>query len=345
MKQLSAQQINELAQGTLINELNGFISGVASLEDATPTQLSFLGNSKYAAQVKASMAGIILVPQDYHIEDEKCYIVCKDTSAAFSQIIDAFAPEPIKYAPGIHPSAYVADDAEIGAGCHIAPNAVIESGAKIGKNSVICGGAFIGHEAVLGENCLIQANVSIRERCVIGNNCIIHSGTAIGSDGFGFIPGANGHTKIPQVGIVELADDVEVGSCVCIDRARFGKTKIGQGTKIDNLVQIAHNAEIGKHCFIVAQAGIAGSTKLGNFVVMAAQTGVGGHLSIGDGVTITALAGVIKDIPAGQQVYGFPAVSKREFVRQSLRIKKIERFEKELAELKNQIEELKSPAE
>ncbi|NQZ60478.1 MAG: UDP-3-O-(3-hydroxymyristoyl)glucosamine N-acyltransferase, partial [Lentisphaeraceae bacterium] len=319
--------------------------GVASLEDATPTQLSFLGNSKYAPQVKASEAGIILVPQDYQTEDEKCYIVCKDASAAFSQIIDAFAPEPIKYAPGIHPSAYVADDAVIGEGCHIAPNAVIEGGAKIGKNSVICGGAFIGHEAVLGENCLIQANVSIRERCIIGINCIIHSGTAIGSDGFGFIPGANGHTKIPQVGIVELADDVEVGSCVCIDRARFGKTKIGQGTKIDNLVQIAHNVEIGKHCFVVAQTGIAGSSKLGNFVIMAAQSGLGGHLTVGDGVTITARAGAMKDIPAGQQVYGFPAIPKREFARQSLRIKKIERFEKELAVLKNQIEELKSSAE
>jgi len=342
MKELSVQQICELIGGELHNETNSLINGVASLEEAGSNKLSFLGNIKYAPQIKATKAAVILVPEDYLIEDDKCYIVCKSTSAAFSKIIDTFAPPAIEYPSGIHASATIAESATIGEGCHIGANAVIESNAQIGDNSVIAPGVFIGHEVKLGSNCLIHANVTIRERCIIGNNCIIHSNSAIGSDGFGFIPGRDGHTKIPQVGIVELADDVEIGSCVCIDRARFGKTKIGQGTKIDNLVQIAHNVEIGAHCFIVSQSGVAGSTRFGNFVVMAAQAGIAGHLNVSDGATLTSRSGVTKDVDAGQQIYGFPGQSKREYVRQNLRIKKIDRFEQELKELKKQLAELKS---
>ena len=342
MKQLSCQEIAELTGGNLLNPTEKKISSVASLLEAADSQLSFLGNDKYAPQVKESKAGVILIPSNYEPEDDKCYIVCENASAAFSQIIDIFAPEPINFEPGIHPNASVAEDAEIGEGCHIAANATVLSGAKIGKNTVICSGTVVGYEAVVGEDCLFHPNVTIRERCEIGNRVIIHSSTAIGSDGFGFIPGAQGHKKIPQVGIVVLEDDVEIGSCVCIDRARFGKTRIGTGTKIDNLVQIAHNVEIGAHCFIVSQSGIAGSSKLGNFVIVAAQAGITGHVEVGDGVTMAGRAGVTKDIAPGQKVFGFPAVSKKEFVMQNLRIKKIERMEKELKELKKQIEELKN---
>lgn len=342
MKSLSCQQVAEITGGELINSSSEIsIKSVASLLEATDSQLSFLGNDKYAPQVTQSKAGIILIPENFEIEDNKCYIKCKNTSAAFSQIIDFFAPEPIGFEPGIHPTASVADDALIGENCHIGPNATILPGAKIGKNTVICAGTVVGHEAVIGDDCLFHPNVTIRERCVIGNRVIIHSSTAVGSDGFGFIPGPQGHKKIPQVGIVLIEDDVEIGSCVCIDRARFGKTKIGTGTKIDNLVQIAHNVEIGAHCFIVSQSGIAGSSKLGNFVIMAAQGGITGHVEVGDGVTMAGRIGVTKDIPAGQKVFGFPAVSKKEYVMQGLRMKKVDRLEKELAELKKVIKELK----
>lgn len=340
MKKLSCQEIAELTGGKLLNPTENEISSVASLLEATENQLSFLGNDKYIPQIKDSKAGVILIPDNYTPEDDKCYIVCQNASSAFSQVIDIFAPEPIKYAPGIHPTASIAEDAEIGEGCHIAANATVLGGAKIGANTVICSGTVIGHEAQIGSDCLLHPNVTVRERCILGDRVIIHSSTAIGSDGFGFIPGARGHKKIPQVGIVVLEDDVEVGSCVCIDRARFGKTRIGTGTKIDNLVQIAHNVEIGAHCFIVSQSGIAGSSKLGNFVIVAAQAGITGHVEVGDGVTMAGRAGVTKDIEAGQKVFGFPAVSKKEFVMQNLRIKKIERMEKELKELKKQIEEL-----
>ena len=340
MKQLSCQQIAELTGGTLVNPHDKLITSVASLLEATENQLSFLGNDKYIPQVTVSKAGIVLIPDNYQPEDDKCYIICKNASAAFSQVIDIFAPEPIKYKAGIHPNASVAESATVGSNCHIGANAVILDGAVIGDNTVICAGTVIGHEAVIGSDCLFHPNVTIRERCIVGNRVIIHSNTAIGSDGFGFIPGAGGHKKIPQVGIVVLEDDVEIGSSVCIDRARFGKTRIGTGTKIDNLVQIAHNVEIGAHCFIVSQSGIAGSSKLGNFVIVAAQAGITGHVEVGDGVTMAGRAGVTKDIAPGSKVFGFPAVSKKEFVMQNLRIKKIEKMEKELKEMKKLIEGL-----
>ena len=337
MKELSCTQAAELVQGSVINPCDNTVNSVASLSEAEAFQLSFLGNTKYSPQVTTSKAGIILIPEDFEPEDSKCYIACKNPSAAFSVIVDFFAPEPIQFPAGIHPSAAVAEDAEIGEGVHIGANAVIESKAVIGKNSVIAAGVVVGHEAVIGENCHLHPNCTLRERCKIGNRCIIHSSTAIGSDGFGFIPGKDGHKKIPQVGIVELEDDVEIGSCVCVDRARFGTTKIGRGTKIDNLVQIAHNVEVGAHCFIVSQAGIAGSTKIGNFVIMAAQAGIAGHLTVGDGVTMAGRAGVTKDIEPGSKIFGFPAVPKREFIRQSLTYKKVEKLEQELAELKKRL--------
>jgi UDP-3-O-[3-hydroxymyristoyl] glucosamine N-acyltransferase len=342
MDKLSCTQIAEMTGGKVLNNCDIVVSSVASLEDATETQLSFLGNSKYSPQVPTSNAGIIIIPEDYRPEDDKCYIVCQNPSAGFSTIIDTFAPAPIEFQPGVHPNASIAKDATIGENCHIGANAVIESMATIGANTIIAAGTVVGHEVSIGENCHLHPNVTIRERCIIGNRCIIHSATAIGSDGFGFIPGSNGHKKIPQVGNVVLEDDVEVGSCVCIDRARFGKTKIGQGTKIDNLVQIAHNVEIGAHCFIVSQSGIAGSTKLGDFVIMAAQAGIAGHINVGNGVTMAGRAGVTKDIADGSKVFGFPAVSKREFIKQGLAYKKVERLENDLAELKKQINELKN---
>jgi UDP-3-O-[3-hydroxymyristoyl] glucosamine N-acyltransferase len=340
MKVLSPEQVAKMAEGELINPCSSTVHSVASLEDASTEQLSFLGNDKYKTLVKDSSAGITLIPQDFTIEDNKCYIKCDNPSAAFSAVIDFFAPEPIKFDLEVHPSAVVDATAKIGPNVHIGPNAVIGKNSTIGESSIIGAGTVIGEEVTIGTDCLLHPNVSIRERCIIKNRCIIHSNTAIGSDGFGFIPGKGGHKKIPQVGIVLLEDDVEIGSCVTIDRARFGQTKIGKGTKIDNLVQIAHNVEIGEHCFIVSQAGIAGSTQLGNYVIMAAQAGIAGHLNIGDGVTMMGRAGVTKDIEPGQMIFGFPAVPKREFIKQNLRIKKIERLEKDLKELKSKIDTL-----
>ena len=341
MKQLSCSQIAEMVNGELIGHTDSLISAVASLEDAKATELSFLGNDKYAPQVKESSAGIVFIPENYEIEDKKCYIKCKNASAAFSAIIDFFAPEPIQFEAGVHPSAVIADSVELGENVHIGPNAVIGKSTKIGDNTVVGACTVIGEEAIIGNDCLFHPNVSIRERCEIGHRCIIHSGTAIGSDGFGFIPGKDGHKKIPQVGTVVLEDDVEIGSCVTIDRARFGKTRIGIGTKIDNLVQVAHNVEIGSHCFVVSQSGIAGSTKLGNFVIMAAQAGIAGHLEVGNGVTMMGRAGVTKDIPDGQTIFGFPAVPKKEFIKQNLKLKKIDKLEKLLKELKSEINSLK----
>ena len=338
---LTLAEILEITGGKASCDKDLQITGVQSLLEATENQVSFLGNKKYQDQIPQSKAGIILVPEDYDISDsEQVFISCPNASASFSKVIDTFAPAPIEFPPGIHPSAVVAEDVEVPASAHIAANAVIETGATIGENAVIGAGSFVGHYAKIADNVLLHPNVTIRERCELGLNVIVHSGTTVGSDGFGFIPGANGHTKIPQVGNVVLADNVEVGANCAIDRARFGTTYIGEGTKVDNLVQLAHNVKIGKHCFIVSQTGIAGSTELGNFVITAGQAGVAGHIKIGDGATIMGQAGATADVPAGASVIGSPAVPQKEFLKERLAIKKIAKLEKQLREMQKALKEL-----
>ena len=314
-------------------------SEVSSLTEATTESVSFLGNKKYIDQVYPSKAAVILLPEGFDCpEDNKVYIACKNPSASFSKVIDYFAADPIEFPRTIHPLAYVASTAQIGENVHIGPHVTIEEGAVIGDNSVVASGSYVGHCAVLQDDVLIYPNVTIRERSEIGFRCIVHSGSSIGSDGFGFIPGANGHTKIPQVGIVVLEDDVEIGANSCVDRARFGKTIVGQGTKVDNLVQVAHNVKVGKHCFLVAQSGIAGSTTLGNGVIIAGQSAVAGHLIIGDGVTVSAKSGVTKDYRSKEVLFGTPAIPRKDFVAEKLAIKKVARLEKQLKELQKKLE-------
>jgi UDP-3-O-[3-hydroxymyristoyl] glucosamine N-acyltransferase len=205
----------------------------------------------------------------------------------------------------------------------------------IGARSVIGAGCYIGHETKIGEDCLFHPNVTIRERCLLGNKVYIHSGAVIGSDGFGYIPGENGHTKIPQVGIVQIDDDVELGANVTVDRARFGRTWIKEGVKVDNIVHIAHNVIVGKYCFIVSQVGIAGSTELEDRVVAAGQVGIGGHLHIGAGAMLMGQSGVTKDIEPGATVIGSPAIPIKEQSLNNLYMKKLRKFEKRLKALEN----------
>jgi len=207
----------------------------------------------------------------------------------------------------------VAEGVTLGADISIGAHAVIETGAVIGDRTVIGAGAFIGVETRIGEDSFIHPNTTIRERCVIGNRVTIHSGTVVGSDGFGYEQVNGKHVKIPQVGIVQIDDDVEIGANVAIDRARFGRTWIGEGTKIDNLVQIGHNVVIGKHAIIISQVGISGSTRVGNYAIIAGQAGLAGHINIGDHVVIGGQAGIAKDVPEKTAMLGSPAVPMREF--------------------------------
>ena len=288
------------------------ITGAASVSDAQEGDITFFGNAKYLPALRASRATCALVPEGFAEEIPAIQIQVANPSLAFSKVVERFAPAPVAFAPGIHPTAVVDPSARIGAGVTIQAHAIVEPGAVIGAGTHIGANAYIGHETRIGAECKIYPNASIRERCVLGSRVIIHSGAVIGSDGFGFEMTNGRYIKIPQIGIVQIDDDVEIGANTTIDRARFGRTWIGEGTKIDNLVQIAHNVVIGKHSIIVSQVGISGSTKLGNYVTLAGQVGVAGHLEIGDQAIVGAQGGVSKDLPPKQMYWGTPATPIRE---------------------------------
>jgi len=249
----------------------------------------------------------VLVPTAQPGAPRLVQVVVADPSQAFAAVIDAYGPRSPSIAVGIHPTAVIGDRAVIGRGVSIGPYAVIADGAQVGDRSVIYPHAYIGTAAAVGADCTIYPHASIRERCRVGDRVILHSGVVIGSDGFGYATVQGVHQKIPQVGIVVVEDDVEVGANTAIDRARFGTTRIGKGTKIDNLVQIAHNVDIGAHCLIVAQVGIAGSTRLGHHVTLGGQCGVTGHVHIGDHSMVTAKSGISKDVPPKTVMRGSPA--------------------------------------
>lgn len=288
------------------------IRRAASVADAGEGDVTFFGNPKYLPQLKASAASAALVPMDFSEAIPPVAVRVENPSLAFAQLLEKFAPAPIVFRPGIHPTAVLGADVVVGENVSIQPYAVIEAGARIGANSVVGAHSYVGHEAVIGDDCQLAARVTVGARCVIGKRVVIHSGAVLGSDGFGFEFSHGRHVKIPQTGIVQIDDDVEIGANVTIDRARFGRTWIGEGTKIDNLVQIAHNVVVGKHCILVSQTGISGSTRLGNYVTLAGQAGVVGHIEIGDQAIVAAQSGVSKSVGAREIVFGSPALPMRE---------------------------------
>jgi len=338
-KQFTIQEIADKIDGEIVKNTNSLIFGVASLQEAEENEISFLGNKKYSHQVASSHASVVIVGKDFKISEagNTSLIICDTPNLAFAKAIELFAPQPIVYKPEIHPCAVIAESAIIGENTHIGPCAVIGENTIIGSNSVIDAGTVIGNEVKVGDNVLIYSNVSIRERCIVGNRIIIHPGTVIGSDGFGFEAGPAGIIKIPQVGIVQIDDDVEIGSNCSIDRARFGKTWIKMGVKIDNQVHIAHNVEVGEFSMLIGQSGIAGSTKIGQGVIVAAKAGINGHINIGDGSRIAGTAGVVKDVPPGATVVGTPAEPKRDFMARMLLPKTVSKLKDKVRELEKKI--------
>lgn len=304
---LTVDQIVALVGGRLASGSgSSLISGAASLVEAQNTDISFFGNAKYLADLKTTNAGAVLVRPGVDVSlPGAALIAVENPSLSFAAVLEKLRPEPLRWAPGIHPTAVIGEDSQIDPSASIQPYAVIERGVKIGARSVVGAHVFIGRETTLGDDCFLHPNATIRERTVIGHRVIIHSCSVIGSDGFGYETVKGKHEKIPQIGIVQIDNDVEIGAGTTIDRARFGRTWIGEGTKIDNLVQIAHNVVIGKHCIIVSQAGISGSSRLGNYVILAGKAGVTGHLTIGDQAIIGGNTGITKDVPAGQKWFGF----------------------------------------
>ena len=289
------------------------ISGVASLADANPGDLSFFGNPKYIVALRKSRASAILVPEQFTENLGTHCLHVENPAEAFAALLPLFTPEPLKYEPGIHPSAIIHETARIGEGCTIGAYCVVEKDAVLGARTILAPHTMLGQESIIGEDCHLHHRVTVRERCRIGHRVIIHSGVVIGADGFGYEFREGRQHKIPQTGTVQIDDDVEIGANSTIDRARFGRTWIQTGTKIDNLVQIGHNVTIGEHSILCAQVGISGSTRIGSHVTLAGKVGLSGHIEIGDRVMIGAMSGLAKNVPPNTIMFGAPAQPIREY--------------------------------
>jgi UDP-3-O-[3-hydroxymyristoyl] glucosamine N-acyltransferase len=312
-----------MVRGELSGNPDQVVTGVAGLREATSKDVSFLASPKYQAAVKATRARVLIVARNLPVDFDGAVVRVDNPSEAFAELVRQVAPPPVTFAPGVHPTAVVASTAKLGKDVSVQPHAVIEDRVVIGDRTVIGAGAYIGHESRVGADCRFYANVSLRERTIIGDRVILHSGVVLGADGFGYEQVNGTHKKIPQVGNVEIGDDVEIGANSAIDRGRFGRTRIGKGTKIDNLVQIGHNCVVGEHCIICGLVGIAGSTIIGNHVTLAGQVGIAGHLTIGDKSIIMAQAGVTKDVPPGSIMLGAPAVPHKEFKRMNAAVQRL----------------------
>ncbi|HXG57697.1 MAG TPA: UDP-3-O-(3-hydroxymyristoyl)glucosamine N-acyltransferase [Thermoanaerobaculia bacterium] len=323
MPEVTLGEIADFVGGSYRGPRETRVEGVAPLADATGRHLAFLSNPKYAPQLESTRAAAVLVANDLAADSDRFIRVANPYFAMARVVSRWFAARP---APkGISPLASVAPTASTGNDVAIGPFSVIGDGVTIGDGAVIYSGVCIEPESSIGPGTIIYPNVSIYYRTQIGARCIIHSGAVIGSDGYGFATEGGRHHKIPQIGIVRIGDDVEIGAGTTIDRAALGETVIGEGTKIDNLVQIGHNVKVGKHCLLVSQVGIAGSTELGDHVVVAGQSGFAGHLRIGSRVQVAAKSAVLEDVPDGTKVMGSPAMPFRDFARREAILKRMTR--------------------
>lgn len=339
---LTARDIAQLVSGELIGNPDEPVTGVAGIREAQPGDVAFIASPKYFSTLKTTQAAVVLVTRDAKVEFTRTLIRVDNPVQAFTQVVLRVMPPPVKFGPGVHPTAVVAPTAKLGKDVSIQPHVVIEDGAVIGDRAVIGAGTYIGHGCTLGADCHLHANVTLREYTVLGTRVILHNGVVLGADGFGYETVNGKHQKVPQVGIVEIGDDVEIGANTTVDRARFGKTRIGRGTKIDNLVQIAHNCVVGEDCIICGQAGMAGSTILGNRVTLAGQVGIAGHLTIGDGAIVMAQSGLNKDVAPGAFMFGSPAYPHTEAKRIIAGIRHLPETQAKLRELEKLVAELQA---
>lgn len=320
-------EVASLVEGKLLRGDEGAIlTNFAALDQADTSCVSFFGNAKYKDQLASTEAGLVLVPtEEVDVPETVALVLVENPVLAFDAIVRAFGVQPPVFEAGVHEAAWVAPEAQFDPSkVSILPNATVAAGVVIGNGTRIGSGAVIGENAIIGDDCEIGPNVTVREGCVIKDRVIVHAGVVVGADGFGFEFVEGRHKKVEQLGIVRIEDDVEIGASTTIDRARFGETVIGEGTKIDNQVQIGHNVIIGKHCIIVAQTGISGSTRIGDYVTLAAQCGIAGHLTIADKVTCGGRSGVIASISdPGGTYFGYPAKPLKENRRESMHLKQL----------------------
>lgn len=342
-----AWSVDEIARrlgGRVEGDGSAEIRGVAALDQAGPGDLAFLHNPRYSSAMRETRASAVLVNQDWQGESGATLIRVKSADAAFAQAAVWMARPAIAFAPGIHPTAVIAPGAKVGQDAYVGPHCVIEAGARLGDRIVLVAGCYIGHDCQVGDDCRFYPHVSLREYTQVGHRVILHNGAVIGSDGFGYVKEAGHWKKVPQVGVVVLGDDVEIGANTTIDRARFGETRIANGAKIDNLVQVAHNVTVGEDAAIAAQVGIAGSSHVGARVQMGGQAGVGGHLHVGHDSVVGGQAGVLKDVPPATFVSGYPAMPHDEARKAHAHMMRIPELKKKVAAIEARLKAIEEKA-
>ena len=333
-------ELARLVGGELQGDSELRVSGVAGLEEAQINQISFVVGPKYVQKAHESKAGALIVPPKLR-DINKPVIITDKPYLAFAKILSLFAPKP-RPPLGVSSKAHIGAEVKLGDSVSIQPNVYLGDSAVLGDRVNLHGGVYVGSEVCIGHDTILYPNVTILDRCIIGNRVTIHSGTVVGSDGFGFAQDGDSYFKIPQVGIVQIDDDVEIGANCTIDRATMGKTWIQRGAKIDNLVQIAHNVVVGEDSIIIGQVGISGSTKVGKNVILAGQVGVADNLEIGDNVRVGAQSGIHRSIPPGQTVVGSPAVADRDFWRNVHIISRLPEMRKKLKDMEKRLTALES---
>jgi UDP-3-O-[3-hydroxymyristoyl] glucosamine N-acyltransferase len=331
---ITAAEIAQLLQGELVGDGSVLLNDFAPADRAQSGDLTFAENADYFARAEQSMASAIIV--DGTFASRKVLIRVANARIAFAKVMAVFFPEPV-FPAGIHPTAVLASSARVDPSAHVGPYCVIGEKVEIGPKSVLQSGDHVGAHCRLGEEVKLFPGVTLYPRTEIGNRVHIHSGTVVGSDGFGYVQDDGIHRKVPQIGNVIIQDDVEIGANVTIDRGALGPTLIGKGSKIDNLVQIAHNVVLGDHCLVISQAGIAGSTQLGNHVCLAGQVGLAGHLTIGDRASVAAQSGVMHNIPAGEKWFGYPAQPDGQAKRQMIALHHLPELLRRVAALEKKI--------
>ena len=339
----TASEIAEQVGGEVVGDGGIELAGFAQADAAKPGDLTFAENEKYFRLAEESPASAILAPEEFASET-KTVIRVKNARIAFARVLPLLFPEK-QFAPGIHPSAVIAESAQVADTAHIGPNCVIGGNSTIGDQVVLEANCTVGEHTTLGQAVRLFPNVSVYSQCKIGARVRIHSGSVVGSDGYGYVFDQDHHRKIPQVGGVVIEQDVEIGANVTIDRGSLGDTEIGEGTKIDNLVQIAHNVVIGKHCLIIAQTGIGGSTQIGEFSILAGQAGVVGHIKIGPKAIIASKSAVMSSLEGGRQYMGIPAIPDIQAKRQIVAARQLPELLKRVRELEQLLAKKDTPPE
>jgi UDP-3-O-[3-hydroxymyristoyl] glucosamine N-acyltransferase len=327
MKSYTIAEISEKVNGVLTGNAGLVVSGPEELSSANETQVTFIGNKKFAKAWETSKACAAIVNEDIALEpgEGKAIIKVKNADIAMGQVLEMYMPEPVVFETDIHPTAVIHPTATIGENCKIGALCYVGKGAKIGANSVLYPSVTIFDDVTIGSHTQIWSGTVVRERCVIGSYCLLHSNVSIGADGFGFRPSPDGKglVKIPHIGNVVIGNGVEIGASSTIDRGKFSSTVIGDGSKIDNMIQIGHNSKMGRCCIMAGASGLAGSVTLGDGVVIGGGARISDHVTLGNGVSVGGNSGVINDWPDGSKVLGYPAVEARDALKQWVVLKKL----------------------